>query len=437
MINLLRFYLYWSVLWGFLAHPVFGIKEIVSQLIIAVDLTVMGAASAYSVFSLFDKKTLYLQSRVRKSLLASFILIAYGIAITKIMDGSITDAIVYLAVLIRPIILLLGFAISLSYPKTQPVKDTYENLKIDMGILVCIQMSIGILQIAFPSIGGQFVVSLKDTQSAIWAFEEGDISGTFPNSIDMAYFLISGYFVLTLQNWFIRKRPSLGMTSLFGYFIYNTGSVTAIICFLLYVTFIYGRSLTYQNILYLSNFIALLLISVTISLSGLVWMGLVEFSSITIPINDKIDNMMLSRLGLIFISIPAVIATIPWRLLIGCGPDFNAVLSILNSLPDVPLGLTESSSVMIINDVFWIALILSLGVPMTIFYLYHLVVLFKSCYINYTNSTKNLINIILVIIFVAGFFNQILLVRPFVISIILGFSSITLKALNSKDKQAE
>ena len=209
-----------------------------------------------------------------------------------------------------------------------------------------------------------------------------------------------------------------------GFFVNATGSLTANICIWIYIGYLWLRSLSYANRRLAVIFLAL------ISVIGFY----INFSTVSLAIVEKVDDMMLSRLGLIFSSIPGLYATMPQRLLSGSGADFNAILTLLNNLPDVPLVFTYEGASSVINDVFWGALLLAFGAPTAFFFVYRMAQLFK-VYIARSAGAKqtlNLVWVIWLIVFLAGLMNQILLVRPFTLALTLGLLPLAMGTFHSQ-----
>lgn len=412
MIAFLRIYLYWSVLWGFLAYPALGMRSLVSPLLLGMDLLVMGVCSLYIGTRLFKSDRSPLGRQIYLASFACVFLLAYGLATSAYAGSSMVDAAMYVAALLRPMLILIATAVYLLTSPPRRARVLYKRLRVDMLLLVGAQFAIATMQLISPALGGEFIPSLAETQSAVYALALGHVSGTFSNSIDLAYFLLAAYISLTLRLWQRHQAPPILMSGLFAFYANATGSLTGQICLWAYIGYLWLRSLSRTN--------RRLVVFLGIMFSAAV---VVNYSSIiSSAILDKFDDMMLSRLGLIFVSIPGLSSTMPERLLIGSGADFNAILSLLRNLPEVPLIFTYEESASAINDVFWVAMVLAIGMPVTCFYVYRMMQLFK-VYIGRSlgaQSTKNLVWTIWLIVFIAGMLNQILVVRPFTITLILG-----------------
>lgn len=422
MVALLRAYLYWSVLWGFMVHPALGLKSLVPPMLVGMDLLVMGICTVYIAANSFIRDESPLDWQIRSASFACGFLLAYGLAVTAVMGSSAIEAAIYLAVLIRPMLILIALAIHLRAPPVGDAIALFGKLRGDLLLLVGAQLTIATLQKISPEIGGEFIASLGETQSAVYALAQGDVSGTFANSIDLSYFLLAAYIVLTQRHWQQRLAPPIMLTGIFAFYSNATGSLAAEICLWVYIGYLWLRALSESNRKLAVLFGALL------SVGGIY----INLSTIGPAIVDKVDDMMLSRLGLIYVSIPGLYATMPGRLLSGSGADFNAILTLLNNLPDVPLVFTYEEATSVINDVFWVALLLSLGAPAAFLFIYRMAQLFKAYVARSlgTEPTRNLIWTIWLVVFLAGMMNQILLVRPFTLTLTLGLLPLAMAALS-------
>lgn len=426
MISFLRVYLYWSVLWGFMAHPALGLKSLTPALLLAMDLLVMSVCAAFIAPHLFLRDASLLSRQIRRASFACGFVLAYGLAVTAAMGSSAIDAAVYLAVLIRPMLILIALAIHL---RTSPLRNAsvlFGRLRVDLLLLVAAQLTVATLQKINPALGGEFIVSLNEAQSAVYALDQGDVSGTFANTIDLAYFLLAAYIVLTQMHWQQRLAPPILLSVVFAFYCDATGSLAAEICLLIYIGYLWLRSLS--DVKRWSAVIAGLLLSAT----GIY----IKLSVIGSAVADKVDDMMLSRLGLIFVSMPSLYATMPERLLSGSGADFNAILTMLSNLPEVPLVFRYDTAVPVINDVFWVALTLSLGAPAALFFVYRMAQLFRAYVARSLGAqpTRDLIWVVWLVVFLAGMLNQILLVRPFTLTLTLGLLPLAMASIPSRDK---
>ncbi len=412
MVTLLRIYLYWSVLWGFMVHPALGLKSLAQPMLLGMDLLVMSISATYIAIHLFDTKRDVLQTQARWASLACVLLLAYGLTVTALLGNSVIEAAKYLGALVRPMLVLIALGIHVLRAPSTDANSLFALLRNDIIFVMSAQLAVATLQKFIPQVGADFISSLSEQQSAVYALAEGHVSGTFANSIDLAYFLVAAYIVLTQQHWQSRLAPPVLLTVVCVLFTVATGSLTSQICLGVYIVYLWLRSLS-EN----SRQTALICGS---AIAGVVLYN--ELSIVAPIILDKVDDMMLSRLGLVFVSIPGLASSMPQRLLTGSGADFDAILTLLNNLPDVPLVFTYEDATSVINDVFWVALVLSIGLPAAVLFIYRMARLFQA-YVGAAlgaDATQNLVRAIWLVVILAGLLNQILLVRPFTLTLTLG-----------------
>lgn len=418
MLGFLRAYLYWSVLWGFLMHPALGFKPVVPGLLVGADALLLLVSCIY--IGLHGPRLASHGDRalLKKSLLPMLALSIYGLGITGWHGGSLIEAGKYLGVLLRPLFVMLALFIWVRTERVLQARQVLHTLQLDFAVLVSAQLLIATLQLVDPVTGGEFISVLNENSSAVWALEDGDVSGTFANSIDLSYFLVAAYIVLTLGSWQRLRPPSLALTGILGFFVDATGSDAALVCFSLYAAYLALRCC--------SGSVRRLLLSV-----GALTVILVGYSSgdaIAGRVLDKVDNMMLSRLGLLFVSMPEMISSQPLKLLSGVGGDFEVVLATLRSLPEVPLVFTYDESAVVVNDVFWVALVLAFGVPVVAWLLARMAGLFKAYLLGaqWPSPLLRIDTALLLLILLAGLINQILLVRSFSVALLLGLTPLAL-----------
>jgi hypothetical protein len=413
MLSLFRILLYTSTCWGVL--PLFGLKEVVPfflttfdvlPIVIAVGITVFRPkAISLGKLSLFQKTCI---SGLGLLLLANlYTVVSKG--------GEAFAAIQYITALLRPvsIAVLLISVLNRSKHSTEVRYITYRLLLRDVKMIITLQFLAAGLQVVAPTVGALLIPSIGEFQSGFAALDEGDVSGLLPNSIDFAYLAVAAYVVLVLD--LVRRRnraPNFLFTAIFAYFINRSGSDAATVCFIGFALWIYSSSIGLQVKKFLSA------ITVFMTLMLLVVNGAVLEQMLI----DKIDNMMLSRLGLLFISAPQLISEQPSFLLTGLGPDFQMIAGVLSGLPETLAVLAEEAGSTIVNDVFWFATVVSLGIPLAFSYTAGMLQLIsKLCTPEaFNGSFPRLFRVIVAIIIFAGLFNQILLVRSFYTVLLVG-----------------
>lgn len=414
MLGFLRAYLYWTVLWGFLAHPTFGLLKAVPALLLGADAAMMLVTGIYVLHNSKNLRGFQERQVVRSTALCLLIFAAYGLAITVGKGGDLLDGAKYMGVLVRPVLTLLALYVYAHTPsrKTPSPAKLRRTLNRDLLLLVTAQLAVATLQLLDPLAGADFVAVFVETQSAAAALEDGDVSGTFANSIDLAYFLVAAYMALTAGHWRRQRAPSLVLTVVLGYFTYATGSVAAAVCFTLYALYLYIRLIKPR---------ARRALLVLCAATGAALL-FANAELVTELVTAKIENMMFSRLGLIFISLPAIAQINPLTLITGTGADFTVVDALLKSLPEVPLVFTYEDVASVINDVFWVAMVLAIGLPAVAYYLFKSSKLFVAYFQGPSTSrqTRSLLMMIALVIFLAGWLNQILAVRSFTTALLIG-----------------
>ena len=427
MLVFLRAYLYWTVLWGLLAYPALPFRSLLPPLLIGIDVLMMLLAIVYVLMRLH----ILVNPRERSLVCASgFGLVAvclYGMGTTYANGGSLLEGANYLAVLARPLLMLLALFIYTRGVVQPNAVRLWRTLRLDFRLLVAIQLSVACLQLIAPTTGAEFIPTLVESQSGIWALELGHVSGTFPNSIDLAYFLLAAYIALTQEAWQRHRMPSALLTALLGYFTYATGSATATICFGIYAGFLWLRVLSAKT-----RWLVLLF-----GLGAALALIYLNKGVVAELVSAKVEDMMLSRLGLIFISLPDILQITPLKLLTGLGADFTVIDSLLKSLEQVPLLFTYYDSISAINDVFWVALVLALGLPVMLLYVMSVSQLFSRYLSGLGIQTTwfTLSNMIMLLIFVAGLLNQILAVRSFTTALLIGLAPLAISAASNRTRR--
>jgi len=429
MLQALRAYLYCTVLVGFLTLPGVGLRAIVPALLTAADLLLISICAVYIGHGWSGLKHSEGLQPLRRALIMLAVTVVYGLAVTAGSAGALVEAAKYLGALCRAPLILMAIYVHAHTGVRPTPAQVYRTLRHDFALLSGIQMSVAALQLIWPSVGIHFIGDYAEGQSARAALEEGDVSGTFANSIDMAYFLMAAYVTLTLAMWQRGRAPALWMTALFGFFVYATGSVAASVCMGLYAGYLHVRPWPLNIRRFVPTAVAVL---------GLGALYL-HFDALATAVIDKVDNMMLSRLGLLFVSLPALVESQPLRLLTGFGLDFEVILGVLRDLPEVPLVFLYDESAVVINDVFWAALVLGLGAPLVALALTRLAHLFAA-FLGADSrhpEQRSLWGVFVLVLLLAGLLNQILLVRPFVAGLLLGLAPLALShAMRSRSRTA-
>jgi hypothetical protein len=351
-------------------------------------------------------------------------LVPYTLTVTLLSGGDLMTGAQYLGALCRTLAGLIAGAIYVGTANTDVNNKKYLTVRRDIIVLVALQLTVAGIQKFYPAVGDALIVSLQETQSAARAAVDGDVAGAFPNTIDLSYFLLAAFITLTQRNWMERKLPSLPVAALFIFASTATGSLVALFCLVLFVF-----ALTLRSLFSRSLGVALL-----ISLLVTAIVSILYFTQIYSGATDIVDNLMLSRLGLIIDSIPELYKRSPDGILVGFGTDFNHVLDLMRDGPRAPAALFDDGAVNIINDVFWTALSLGIGVPFALLY----VKVSASLFVKYLASSRqnpsalHLAHLIWFMIIIAGLFNQVLIIRTFTTTIIYGLLPLALMTRATK-----
>lgn len=421
MIGLLRAYLYVACLWGALGL-VPGLRAALGPLLAAIDLLpLLLLARQLLAPRVWNARTITPGTQVWVFALA--LLAAANVGVSLVNGGSALRTVQYLLALVRPISLFALFPLlapTITVPDVR--REVYRRVRVDVIVIASIQFAVAAVERWNPAVGERFLPVLTESQSARAALAEGDVSGLFPNSVDFSYFVIAAFIVLTLERVLVERRPPrASLVAIFGVFVYFSGSLTSCGCFALYVLGTTAALLRRRQRRWLFGLGALGSVALLVANAGVVVQAVLE----------KVDDMMLSRLGLIFTSAPLMFRERPGVLVTGLGADFEIIESALRKLPEVPLVFQDSNNSNVINDVFWMGLVLSLGIPLATLYLGTLYGLLKRACQGAVYSLGGALNLAVVIVVAvvlpAGMFNQILLIRSFYSTLGVGLFAFALQ----------
>jgi hypothetical protein len=406
MFDVVRAYLYASCLWGLFALPAFGLGSVAPLLTAMVD------AAPLLLFGwlLLSPKV---WRRVHVSLVTIVVLGLVGALlwidalVVLTTGGSLVEAARNLAVNARAPVLFAALQLAgAECSADRASRDAfYRRIVRDLWVITSIHFAVSAIQWIAPSAGQWLVPALASIQSGLSGLERHEVTGIFPNTIDFAYLVFAAYVVLSCERMLMQHRaPPLWMTGLFGVFILASGSVAAVACHVMYAGVLLAVTLGAQTRRRL--------------VMGAVAIGLVAAVSLRdvgrTALLAKIDNMMLSRLGLIFVSTPLLVATDPSILATGTGADLRVLERALKAAPQVPLMFTGDEVAHTINDVYWVGLTLSLGLPLTLGFLLCTYRAFRGLStVPVLGGRHDHVRLLGILVFLAGWLNQILLVRSF------------------------
>lgn len=316
---------------------------------------------------------------------------------TMLHKGAVSSAFAYCGAIIRYI------PLALIITKTKIDSDELKKtLLFHVKIIFSLQITIGIVQI----IGGQnimtfFLPKTDSHSSAQNALLEGDIAGTFSNTIDYAFLILTCY-LLILYNTRRSNNAYVLLLSVFTlYIVYETGSLAAIIAFLIIFAIFLCNGHSYRFI-YLS--IAVMVISII-----LMYIYNTELYLF-------IENKKLSRLGMISSTLPNfLLKSNIFDILFGIGTDLGVINKTVLSLPNPPHIFVHYYAPHTLADVYWVAAIVENGIIGFILLLGMLAKIYVlSKLIRQKDWQLYMIMIsLLCVILILGFVNQILSVKPF------------------------
>lgn len=403
--HVLRLYFYLSCLWGGVA--IFISAELVNTIIKAYDVFFI----IFALISLpfFSVSSWLINKKVFTALISVFIISIYLILHTIYVGTNIFEVLSYHIAYLRFFFLLL-FCLNIiqDFLKYNIEYDRiFRLLKFDFNIITFVLVMAMLVQMLLPSVGHNIIPVISKYQSGLRALEEGNYSSIFPNTIDYAFFLIVSII-------FCHARVSLfyssyGLVTLLSIFILTisvlfTGSEAALGASLLVSTFFFKGYIKREIYISCIGILAVILIS---------WVAY-ESDIVQVALGNKIDNMMLSRLGLLFVVVPDVINTDPLALIFGYTPDFSNMVLVFRELPNSLDIFQYDSDKAIINDVFWFSLVMSYGIPCLLFLLYCTYNIFSEI----LSGHKDIISfrrVIIVVVLFIGMFNQIFMVRSFIV----------------------
>jgi hypothetical protein len=412
MFYVFRIYLYWTILWGLLYYISLSDKSWIIDLLALIDVIFILICAIYISMYLFRRSTKRQSAYINYAVLVGIALVPYALVVTQLSGGDPALGVQYLAALIRSLVMLMAGAVFVATAEPDPNDKKYQTVRRDIGILVAIQVVIAAVQKLYPELGAGLVVSLQDTQSAAAAAAEGNVAGAFANTVDLSYFLLAAFIALTQRNWVERAAPSFLMTSVFIYVIYATGSTITFVCLTIFIFALMLRCGVRRSYGIVVATLALL------AAAGIIW----NFELVYSNYNATVENLMFSRLGMVVDGIPDLFKVSPQGILFGFGTDFNWIVKLIINRPNSPDVFLEDGSVNVINDVFWAALMLGIGAPGAFLY----VKVTASLFLKYVSNSstdrtaRNLAQLVCFLVLIAGFFNQILIIRTFTMTIIFG-----------------
>jgi hypothetical protein len=280
------------------------------------------------------------------------------------------------------------------------------SIQFDLFLMLATHGLIGLLQVSGIPLGEDLVPQLNDYQSSSRAILAGEAVGMFPNSADYGYLGLAVIICLLAFRDFNIFRPVSYLTFFVVFFVLITsGSLACIVAGMFAVWYLADNKLLWFGVAYSSSCLVILFVVVYL-----------EFVSVSIQ--EKIDSMYLSRLGLVMDAFPPFLFGNIFRSLFGFTPDF---VYIYDNLTKVPLAINESNILRYTNDVYILALILSYGLLGAFLYSFLYFKMLKALLPGVNKKTGKMVfrGIILVCLFTASF-NQVLILKTFGIVLVYG-----------------
>lgn len=330
--------------------------------------------------------------------------------------GNIAPSIVHIGALLR--YLPLTYIILSLSPKINVVEKLIYHLKIITAII----LTIATICIFMGSRAELLLPVMSKDATGLREISSGYYSAIFPNTIDLGFLLVMLFIV-----WSNDRKFGLGKYILFslwtGFCIFKTGSATATAVFSL----IFFLRLTENNKILRNTLVSFGLVIV-----------IALYFRYQYEISLVIENMQLSRLGIISLTGPDFIKEFSTDTLWGIGNDADVVLNKVNSYPEKVHMLYYMEDLSAFGDVYWVALLVFHGIfgLLIIGYIFYKIY-HGICKYNINDKNFNFKRIIkwsYIAIFLLGFMNQVLVVKTFAIifwiMVAITYSKITKTRVN-------
>lgn len=354
------------------------------------------------IFSFLIIYQQFLEKKIRKyyfCVFLSFICIAVYVSVRSIYsDAELGAVLTYTFVLFR---FFFFTVIIIEITRIFQYGGYFKKILSDFNFYLFVQFVIVIIQQILPSIGILFIPISGEAQSSFRVLETGYSTGSFANSIELAFFAL----VLFVFNLRVNSIINVVMAFVSLLIIYFTGSKGALFLALvsfIYHQYVYGHLGKYKPLFFFLCF------------SILVSFITVNYNLLLEQISARVDNMYLSRLGIMFEVFPSWYSENWYNVVIGSLPDFKNISLIFSKLPTTLAIFEEENRGSVINDTYWFALIISYGLVIFLFVISML--LNGICIITnelYGLNRKYYQRLILLLILSIGLINQVLMVRTF------------------------
>jgi hypothetical protein len=391
--NIVLFY----VLWIPLEWPVIKLLSIIASGTIPVirlffdlvPIVIMGAL-------------LLLQKSINKYIL--FILLSYGLIFSLCLfnlfsEGrDLAQVIPFLGVTIR----FMPFLYFGSILDTEEINYLKGIVRITLYVLI----GVGIFSVLYPDLSIEIFLPNKMyfNESVPTAYNQfGEIAGTFVTTIDFGFWMLLSFFFVF--DSFSNSILKWGLFLIVLILLYNTGSLSTILCFFLLMLFIVPKKFALPFTLVGSILVILLgpfLLEKTVGQSSLE-----EYIYLSGENN---------RLGFIIYLIPEFLSSVTLKdLLLGYTIDEQLLTQKLFNFANAPEVILYDSNkiVTLLKDVYWVSIFLTQGLMGLA--LYVLIITVTILYFRLYLTKNELVKIVLLVsVFAFGaFFNQVLDLKSF------------------------
>jgi hypothetical protein len=414
-----RIYVYYIALYGIVPFLFPSLESSMQAINQIVDLSVCFLVASIFMARLSTKSKIRLSFRDPDFIFVVFLVFGLWFLILSVLfKTNLYSVLSYFFVSFRTLIFMyLVYLISL---RVSNFKNVCRLIQIDFLVLVTLHSFVACLQLGDIDLGLQLVPQINEFQSSTRSLALGEAVGMFPNSADFGYLGLS----VLLASLAYRKYQILSyfstLTIAFCIFMVATaGSITVIILSVICFLFLFK-----SRFLKIITFVLLFLVSTMLLL--------LYYKSVAAAFGLKIDNMFLSRLGILFVSYPGLLATDLMSGIVGLTPDFE---HIYRSLPSVPVAITADNALRYFNDVYILAILLSYGLVGGYLYFYMYVSLFYLLVPSKRlKDFKYLHQAVFLVVLLGSFFNQVLILKSFGIIFAYGLLPLALHARVGKSQ---
>lgn len=329
---------------------------------------------------------------------AWFVLLLLLVFTAILHKGSLAPSLVHFGALIRYIPLAY---IICSLSKDINVSD---KLIYHIKAISIILLSITTVCIILGPQASIFLPVMPVSATGIRELANGSYSAIFANTIDLAFILVIIYILWCSDRKLVGFRFVL-LSLWFAVCVFKTGSATATAVFCLFFMLrITESNKFYRNLaFFVFGIIAIFL-----------------YFRYQMEVRLIIENMQLSRLGILSMTAPDFIKELSFDTFFGVGNDSDVVLSKINSYPDKVHMLYWMDNIDAFGDVYWVALLVYhglIGFLLISLIFYKMYVSIIRYDLNYGEfNLKRIVEWSYIAIVLLGFMNQVLVVKTFAVT---------------------